>query len=126
MSTVLFCAPHRPHTHNTSRFHSKSVCSNRIKLLCSANQPQPRRRHFVNLTNGLEAAEQLTTLVGLDNIRMTRIQSSHCEAGSYDKILHSLGPELLWSLATGYECVVYDYGSRDTTRGVPRALFLGL
>ncbi len=74
----------------------------------------------------MEAAEQLGTLVGLDNIRVTRIQSSHCEAGSYDKILQGLGPELLWSLATGHECVIYDYGSRDRTRGVPRALFLGM
>lgn len=89
--------------------------------------PQPRRRrHFVNLTNGLEAASALTELVGLDVVRVTRLQSSHCEAGAYDKLLNSLGPELLWSLATGYECLIYDFGSRDSARGVPRALFLGL
>ena len=29
------------------------------------------------------------------------------------------------SLALGYSCVVYDFGSRDKKRGVPRALWYG-
>lgn len=85
-----------------------------------------RRRHFLNLSNGIEAAGVVSRLVGLEEVRVTRIQSSHCEAGAYDGILWSLGAELLFSLATGYECYVYDFGSRDSTRGVPRALFLGV
>lgn len=85
-----------------------------------------RPRHFINLTNGIEALRELSTLVPADEIRFTRLQSSHCESGAYDKILKSLDNELLFSLACGRSCFIYDFGSRNKARGVPRALFLGV
>ena len=33
---------------------------------------------------------------------------------------------LLLTPHTGYNCIVYDYGSRNKKRGVPRALWYGL
>lgn len=60
------------------------------------------------------------------DVRFTRLQSSHCEAGAYDKVLQSLDAELLLALATGRPCYLYDLGSRNKERGVPRAIFMGL
>lgn len=78
------------------------------------------------MSNGLEAAELVAGMVGLDAVRVTRLQSSHCEAQAFDSVMCSIGPELLFSLAAGYDCFVYDFASRDGLRGVPRALFLGM
>lgn len=83
-------------------------------------------RHFINLTNGIEALPQMESLLPESELRFTRIQSSHCESGAYDKLLASLDNELLFSLACGRDCYVYDFGSRNKSRGVPRALFMGL
>lgn len=83
-------------------------------------------RHFINLTNGIEALPQITSLLTKSEIRFTRIQSSHCESGAYDKLLASLDHELLFSLACGRDCYIYDFASRNKSRGVPRALFMGL
>jgi hypothetical protein len=62
-------------------------------------------RHYVNLTNGLEGLDALSQLVPPEELRFTRLQSSHCEAGAYDKILGELDHDLLWSLASGHTCV---------------------
>jgi hypothetical protein len=59
----------------------------------------------VNLTNGLEALDALSSLVPPDELRFTRLQSSHCESGAYDKLLAELDHDLLWSLASGHTCV---------------------
>ena len=83
-------------------------------------------RHFINLTNGVEALPHISAIVSPDELRFTRIQSSHCESSAYNKLLASLDTELLFSLACGRACYVYDFGSRNKSRGVPRALFLGL
>jgi hypothetical protein len=48
-----------------------------------------------------------------------------CEVGDMEKVLCELDANLLVSLALGYSCVVYDFGSRDKKRGVPRALWYG-
>lgn len=66
-----------------------------------------------------------------------RIQSSHCEANAFYKVLESLDNNLLFHLATGARCVVYDLGSRSTrwpsldedetsSHKIPRALWWGL
>lgn len=86
----------------------------------------PSPRHFINLTNGIEALPQIASLTSKDQVRFTRIQSSHCESGAYDKLLSSLDTELVFSLACGRDCYIYDFGSRNRARGVPRALFLGV
>ena len=41
-----------------------------------------------------------------------RIQSSHCEAQDFYGVLQNLDHNLLMHLALGYECRVYDFGSR--------------
>lgn len=83
-------------------------------------------RHFINLTNGVEILAHLGSLVHTEELRFTRIQSSLCEQGAYDKILSLLDNELLFSLATGRDCYIYDLASRAKIRGVPRSLFLGV
>jgi len=71
-----------------------------------------RTRHFINLTNGVEALEALR-LRGIDP-GFVRIQSSHCEANDFYGILKELDHNLLMHLATGSTCLIYDYGSRGT------------
>lgn len=85
----------------------------------------PVTRHYVNLTNGLEALPALSALVPAAELRFTRIQSSHAEASAYDKLLSELDHDLLWSLASGHTCYLYDFASRNPKRGVSRAQYLG-
>jgi hypothetical protein len=88
--------------------------------------PAAITRHYVNLTNGLEALPGLTALVPAGELRFTRMQSSHAEASAYDKLLAELDHDLLWSLAAGHTCYLYDFASRNPRRGVSRAQFLGV
>lgn len=99
----------------------------------AAAHPPPRSfdpstlnvRHFINLKNGVEAIPTLRA-VGIDDYAFVRIQSTLCEAGDMEKMMLELDANLLVSLALGHSCVVYDFGSRDKKRGVPRALWYGL
>lgn len=79
--------------------------------------------HYINLTNGLEL---LSLSLPPSSIRFTRIQSSHCESGAYDKILSYLDNDLLFNLSLGRTCYIYDLGSRHKKMCIPRALFLGV
>ncbi|KAL1503986.1 hypothetical protein AB1Y20_010402 [Prymnesium parvum] len=103
--------------------------------LLSAGRPPVK--HFINLSNGIEALEPLARAgLAADSVSFVRVQSSHCEARDFDGILSSLDHNLLMHLALGFECRVYDYGSRgnvwENARGeaelrfVPRALWWGL
>lgn len=97
------------------------------KYPASRDSPPPQRaHHYINLTNGLESLQSISALVGATEVRFTRIQSSHCESGAYDKLLWSLDNDLLLALACGRTCFVHDRASRDRQRAIPRALFLGL
>jgi len=49
-----------------------------------------------------------------------RVQSTMCEVGDMEKVLCELDANLLVSLALGYSCVVYDFGSRDKGPDPPR------
>lgn len=93
----------------------------------TAHVPRPAR-HYVNLTNGLEALPPLSAHPTLQasELRFTRIQSSHAEASAYDTLLASLDNDLLFSLANAHTCYVYDLASRNPKRGVSRAHFLAL
>lgn len=94
-----------------------------------------RVRHFINLTNGLEALPLLLQNgVSMNEISYIRIQSTHCESRNYFAILENLDNNLLMSLALGQYCVLYDFGSRgtgalipddDVRSGIPRAWWLG-
>lgn len=86
-----------------------------------------RVRHFINLTNGVEALPSLPA-----DVSFVRIQSSHCEANAFYPVLENLDHNLLFHLATGSTCLVYDFGSRDCKwpeapgTKIPRALWWGL
>lgn len=97
----------------------------------------PPVKHFINLSNGIEAIGPLIDAgVPLDAVSFCRIQSSHCEAQDFYGLLQNLDHNLLMHLALGFECRVYDYGSRGNywDRGdgeselqfVPRAVWWGL
>lgn len=107
------CEPQRRHKHTTYTTQQ------------TPDIPDLRRCiHYINLTNGLEA---LTTLHALRlPPRVTRIQSTHCEQQHLEQLCLGLGPDLLLHLATGHCCLVWDLGSRNKKRGVPRALWYGL
>eukprot|EP00958_Prasinococcus_capsulatus_P028891 scaffold7227_cov399-Prasinococcus_capsulatus_cf.AAC.3 len=85
-------------------------------------------KHFVNLTNGVEAVPFLQ-----DHsipFAFLRIQSSQCESQAMEKVMLELDSTLLLSLALGWPCVVWDYGSRNRKNvpleGVPRAAWYGV
>ena len=94
-------------------------------------------RHFINLSNGAEALELLHSAgIAPDAVHFCRLQSSHCEAQDFNGVLTSLDADLLMHLALGFECRVYDFGSRGNywegpdgepvLRHVPRAMWWGL
>lgn len=129
----------------SSAWPTRPLCSCRTRFLVGSASPsegarpgpvpsaraEPRRpvaavtRHYVNLTNGLEALPALSALVPAAELRFTRVQSSHAEASAYDKLLSEVDHDLLWSLASGHTCYLYDFASRNPKRGVSRAQFLG-
>mmetsp|Transcript_2664 Transcript_2664/g.5545 ORF Transcript_2664/g.5545 Transcript_2664/m.5545 type:complete len:267 (+) Transcript_2664:10-810(+) len=83
-------------------------------------------KHFVNLSNGAEALAPLLQ-AGLppEQCSFVRIQSTHCERKDFNGVLSNLDHNLLIHLAMGFECRVYDFGSRSPPF-VPRALWYGL
>jgi len=78
-----------------------------------------RKRHYINLTNGIEFIPQMN---GID-FHFVRIQSSLCEQKRWDTIIQELDSDFLMYLALGYECIVYDMGNN---KNVSRALYQGL
>ncbi|KAF5835715.1 hypothetical protein DUNSADRAFT_6994 [Dunaliella salina] len=100
---------------------------NKSKLQPPAIKPLPpldNCKHFVNLTNGLEALPLLHEL-GL-HYNYVRIQSTACEQQKWESLIVDLDTNMLMSLALGQCCLVWDYGSRHHKTGNPRALWLGL
>ena len=119
------------------------VCLLSISLPRSAALATTPVKHFINLSNGCEALELLANAkVDPSSVSFCRIQSSHCEAQDFNGILSNLDHNLLMHLALGFECRLYDFGSRgnfweaDGAEGaaeeavvqkyVPRALWWGL
>ena len=76
-------------------------------------------RHFINLTNGIQAIEDY----GLTDVRFVRIQSTACEQKRWEDILMQLSDDFMLSAAFGHCCIVYDYGAN---KDVPRAIWQGL
>lgn len=70
-------------------------------------------KHFINLSNGAEALPLLEAAkLPAEHISFCRIQSSHCEAQDFNGVLSNLDHNLLMHLALGFDCCVYDFGSR--------------
>jgi len=80
--------------------------------------------HFLNLTNGLEALPVLHDL-GLPH-SFCRIQSTACEQQKFEQMINEVDAGVLMQLAAGRCVLVWDYGSRNRKRAVPRALWYGL
>lgn len=70
-------------------------------------------RHFVNLTNGIEAIDDY--LLRGHQIEFIRIASTDCEHKlgnpQWDAILAELDTAFLMALARGDQCIVYDYST---------------
>lgn len=81
----------------------------------------PRKKIYINLTNGIEALDGYG--IGPGEVSFIRIQSSHCESHKYDLILMEIDHNFLMHLALGYECVVYDFGANADK---PKAVYHGL
>lgn len=76
---------------------------------------------FLNLTNGLE---KLPTLRKLRlEINFIRIQSTTIERKCWIKLLTDLDHNLLFNLAIGNECIVWDCG---TNREISKTIYLGV
>ena len=80
-----------------------------------------QKKIFLNLTNGIEALSKYN--LKLNEVNFIRLQSTHCENFSFEKILLELDNNFLMSLALGYECIVYDFGARSETS---KAIYHGL
>ena len=78
-------------------------------------------RHFINLSNGLEAIEEYN--LNIKNIRFLRIQSTVCEQKRWASIINDLPPDFLLSVALGHNVKVYDYGAK---KDIPRAIWQGI
>uniref|UniRef100_A0A0G4IDH5 Uncharacterized protein n=1 Tax=Chromera velia CCMP2878 TaxID=1169474 RepID=A0A0G4IDH5_9ALVE len=103
--------------------------------------PRLPARHFINLTNGIELLPVLQNLLlqpsqsdqtgpgpieGPGMPLFCRIPSSVCEKKRPEKLLILADASLLFALACGHPCYVYDLGSRSKHTGVPRAVWQGL
>ena len=110
---------------------SRSAC---VRALCSAAAPadappsvEAPVRHFFNLSNGVEAlGPMLDAGLRPESVLFCRLQSSRLEAHDYEGVLTNLDHNLLTHLALGFECRVYDFGSRGPEPFVPRAIWYGL
>ncbi len=80
-----------------------------------------KKKLFINLTCGIEAIQKYG--LKLDDISFIRVQSSHCEAHDWEKILKELDHNFLMHLAMGYECIVYDFGANARQS---KAVYFGL
>ena len=63
-------------------------------------------KYYINLTAGLLQNEYQGTLI--------RIQSSHIESKSYDRLFYGLSDDLLYNLAIGNDCVIVDCTSNKS------------
>jgi hypothetical protein len=79
----------------------------------------PYEKHYLNLTNGIEAWPLLPPGAAWGFLRL---QSTACEQKRWDFLLQDLDADFLMSLALGVRCVVWDFSRR---KAVPRSLYQG-
>lgn len=82
-------------------------------------------QHFINLTGGLELLDYLKEKEVKSNIFFTRIQSTHLEQTLFERVIKDLDTNLLYFLSQGYDCAIYDSGSRASD-GCPRTIWQGI
>lgn len=76
-------------------------------------------RHYVNLTNGIEAIPNLNAT----DYGFIRIQSTACEQHLWDRLLQDLDYDFLMHVALGDTCIIHDYG---TNKPRSRAMYQGV
>ncbi len=80
-----------------------------------------KTKHFINLTNGIEALEKYQ--IPADEVNFIRIQSCYVESHLYNDILLEIDHNFLMFVALGYECNVYDFSARTDD---PKAMYMGM
>jgi hypothetical protein len=80
-----------------------------------------KTKHFLNLTNGIEALEKYN--FPADEVNFIRIQSSYVESHLYNDMLLEIDQNFLMFAALGYECNVYDFSARTDD---PKAMYMGM
>lgn len=75
---------------------------------------RPPVRNFVNLATGIEHLPSLLQAEpGRAEVKFCRLQSTALEQGHWGDFLRDAGADLVTCLALGYECRIYDCGSRS-------------
>jgi hypothetical protein len=88
-----------------------------VARLKSKERNNANDRHFINLTNGIEALSVLP--LSKEQINFVRLQSTHLERGDYHRFLQEIDYNLLMHLALGNTCYLYDYGCRRNDEQEP-------
>lgn len=80
------------------------------------------RHHFINLTNGLEAIDDI--LITNESWSFCRIRSTTIEKHNWWSLFNiDIDNNLLMRLALGYECIIHD---RGTNRPLSKTIFYAI
>lgn len=79
-----------------------------------------KTKHFINLTNGIEALEKYQ--FPAEDVNFIRIQSCYVENHLYNDMLVEIDQNFLMFVALGYECNIYDFGAKCE---VSKATYMG-
>lgn len=75
------------------------------------------KKHFINLSNGIEKIPELK-----GDFSFVRIRSTWCEHKRWDDLIFDLDHNLLMNLAIGNECIVYDFSKNTESYAVREGL----
>lgn len=79
------------------------------------------RKHYINLTNGIEKLEEIVSLN--EPYSFLRICSTTIECKNWVKLFTDLDHDFLMHLVLGFECNVYDFG---TNRVMSKTCYVGI
>jgi hypothetical protein len=95
----------------TSRLLRRALLASSVRTVSSltpslvvppATSRPPPVKHFINLSNGIEALELLSAAgLPVEHVCFCRVQSSQCESGDFQGILTNLDHNLMMHLALG-------------------------
>jgi len=81
-------------------------------------------RHYVNLSNGIEALPELVEVRA--DVRFMRLRSTDCEHKHWADIITNLPDDFLLDLAAGRRVIVHDRACSNRAHGLSRAQWQGL
>jgi len=84
-------------------------------------------KYFINLTNGIEFFCDIEYLKNKENFDYSyiRLQSTTLEQKHIEDFINQLDNNLLMNLALGNNCIIIDYGSRNSN-GISRVCWQGV